>query len=35
MTENKKKPVKKDKVENNEDGLKPAKKAKVKEIPIH
>jgi len=32
MTENKKKPVKKDKVENNEDGLKPAKKAKVKEI---
>ncbi len=32
MTESKKKPVKKDKVENNEDGLKPAKKAKVKEI---
>jgi len=32
MTENKKKPVKKDKVENIEDGLKPAKKAKVKEI---
>ncbi len=32
MTENKKKPVKKDKVENNEDGLKPTKKAKVKEI---
>jgi len=32
MTENKKKPVRKDKVENNEDGLKPAKKAKVKEI---
>jgi len=32
MTENKKKPVKKDKVENNEDGLKPAKKVKVKEI---
>jgi small subunit ribosomal protein S1 len=32
MTENKKKPVKKDQVENNEDGLKPAKKAKVKEI---
>jgi small subunit ribosomal protein S1 len=31
MTENKKKPVKKDKVENIEDGLKPAKKAKVKE----
>jgi len=32
MTENKKKPVKKEKVENIEDGLKPAKKAKVKEI---
>jgi small subunit ribosomal protein S1 len=32
MTESKKKPVKKEKVENNEDGLKPAKKAKVKEI---
>jgi small subunit ribosomal protein S1 len=32
MTESKKKPVKKDKVENIEDGLKPAKKAKVKEI---
>jgi small subunit ribosomal protein S1 len=32
MTETKKKPVKKEKVENNEDGLKPAKKTKVKEI---
>jgi len=32
MTESKKKPVKKEKVENNEDGIKPAKKAKVKEI---
>jgi small subunit ribosomal protein S1 len=32
MTESKKKPVKKEKVEKNEDGLKPAKKAKVKEI---
>ena len=32
MTENKKKPVKKEKVENIEDGLKPVKKAKVKEI---
>jgi small subunit ribosomal protein S1 len=32
MTESKKKPVKKEKVENNEDDLKPAKKAKVKEI---
>jgi small subunit ribosomal protein S1 len=32
MTESKKKPVKKEKVENNEDGVKPAKKAKVKEI---
>ncbi len=32
MTENKKKPVKKDMVENIEDGLKPAKKAKIKEI---
>jgi len=32
MTESKKKPVKKEKVENYEDGLKPAKKAKVKEI---
>jgi small subunit ribosomal protein S1 len=34
MTESKKKPVKKEKVENNEDGLKPAKKAKVKEIKV-
>jgi small subunit ribosomal protein S1 len=32
MTESKKKPEKKEKVEINEDGIKPAKKAKVKEI---
>jgi hypothetical protein len=32
MTESKKKPVKKEKVENIEDEIKPPKKAKVKEI---
>ncbi len=32
MTEIKKKPTKKEEVENNEDGLKPAKKVKIKEI---
>jgi small subunit ribosomal protein S1 len=32
MTENKKKPVKKEKVENSEDGLKPAKRSRIKEI---
>ena len=32
MTENKKKPVKKEKVEKNEEELKPAKRARIKEV---